>query len=331
MTRYLPLILAAGLAVLVLVAGCTTQPAGSATASPGVHATTEKSMAPVHTPAPAEKTTVPIAAQTSVKTLPPTQTTLPRISVPEGYIAQYYTYRLNGKSDIIPLALSTKVYQDYTKKDSPSIHNGNSSYFLGYINDPEQQPYIAALAKAIQEKTPVKDDQARIAISLVQHIPYHDGTQYRYPYEVLYNGKGVCGEKSMLLALLLKELGFGSSVFYLLPEDHMTAGIKVSSPYDFRNSGYAFIEATEPYIITDSVTDTLAAYRFTSTMEVTPVGTGQALQSIANDYNDAREWAALEAKGKTLATADYAAWQALNTKYDLRYYTCEKCPIPSIA
>lgn len=331
MTRDLPLVIAAGLAVLVLVAGCTTQPVGPATASPGVHAITEKSIVPVHTTTPSEKNTVPIAAQTSVKQLPPTQTTLPRISVPEGYIAQYYTYRLNGKSDIIPLALSTKVYQDYTKKDSPSVHNGNSSYFLGYVNDPEQQPYIAALAKAIQEKTPVKDDQARIAISLVQHIPYHDGTQYRYPYEVLYNGKGVCGEKSMLLALLLKELGFGSSVFYLLPEDHMTAGIKVSSPYDFRNSGYAFIEATEPYIITDSVTDSLAAFKFTSTLEVTPVGTGQALQSIANDYNDAREWAALEAKGSTLSTADYATYQALNTKYDLRYYTCEVCKVPSVA
>jgi hypothetical protein len=148
-----------------------------------------------------------------------------------------------------------------------------------------------------------------------------DAFQYRYPDEVLYRNQGVCGEKSMLLALLLKDLGFGSAVFYFLPEDHMVTGIRAASPHDFRNSGYAFIETTEPYIITDSTTDTLAAYKFTSTMEVTPVGTGEALGSVASDAADAKEWAALAAKGKTLSTADYALWQALDKKYDLSYYT----------
>ncbi len=71
-----------------------------------------------------------------------------------------------------------------------------------------------------------EDDQAGIAISLVQKIPYDYEKMYRcgwtcqgrtfvsgipprYPYQVLYDGRGVCGEKSSLLALLLKEFGFG--------------------------------------------------------------------------------------------------------------------------
>jgi hypothetical protein len=95
----------------------------------------------------------------------------------------------------------------------------------------------------------------------------------------------------------------------------MATGIQAAPPYDFRNSGYAFIEATEPFIITDSVTDPLTTNKFTSTMEITTVGTGQALQSVADDANDAKAWAALKAKGLTLSKTDYAAWQALDTKY----------------
>ncbi|WP_321506084.1 hypothetical protein [uncultured Methanoregula sp.] len=310
MTHYLTLLVAAGIAALVLVAGCTvTQPAG-----------------PVTT----EKTTVPATEQTFAKPLKPTPATLPRISVPEGSIAQYYTYTLNGKSDVIPLALSTSVYQDYTKKAEPSIKNGNSAYFLGYVNDPEQQPYIAALARAIQEKTSVQDDQARIAISLVQHIPYRDGSQYRFPYEVLYSGQGVCGEKSLLLASLLQKLGYGSAVFYFVKEDHMTTGIAAPSAYDYRGTGYAFIEATEPNIITYDGSE-FSFGTLASVPEVIIVGTGRSLSTVSSEYQDARTYTTIEGDINHLSTTESAKLDSLDAKYDLSYYTCQTCKIPKVA
>jgi hypothetical protein len=331
MTRYLTLTFAAGIAVLVLIAGCTTtQPSGPATISPDVPATPEKIITAVHTSAPSGKTAVPTPGQTAAKPLKPTPTTLPRITVPEGSIAQYYTYTLNGKSDIIPLALPTSVYQDYTKKAAPSDKNGNSAYFLGYVNDPEQQPYVAALARAIQEKTPVPDDQARIAISLVQHIPYRDGTQYRFPYEVLYSGQGVCGEKSMLLALLLEKLGYGSAVFYFVKEDHMTAGIAVPTAYGYRGTGYAFIEATEPNIITYDGS-VFSFGTLSSIPEVTVVGTGRPLATIASDYEDARTYTTIAGNIKHLSATESAQLDSLDAKYDLSYYTCQKCKVPPVA
>jgi hypothetical protein len=234
-----------------------------------------------------------------------------------------FPYVLNGQKGSVSIALSDTLYQEYRKKQTPAYTkisaSGNSSYWLGFIDDPDQQEYIAALAQAIQAQTSSQDDQARIAVSLVQHIPYKDGTgQYRYPYEVLYQNQGVCGEKSMTLALILKDLGFGSAVFYFLPEDHMATGIKAASPYDFRNSGYAFIEATEPFIITDSVTDSLAARDLTLTMEVTPVGTGRALSTVASDYTDAQRWAALR-PAYSLTGAAKQEQQALSDKYDKGY------------
>lgn len=331
MTHYLTLIAAAGIAVLVLVAGCTTtQPAGPGAGSPHVPTTLEKSVTAVQTLTPSEKTTTLIAEQTIAKPLKPTPTTLPRISVPEGSVAQYYTYTLNGRSDIIPLALSTKIYQDYTKKAEPSIENGNSAYFLGYVDDPGQQPYIAALARAIREKTPVQDDQARIAISLVQHIPYRDGVHYRFPYEVLYSGQGVCGEKSMLLAALLRELGYGSAVFYFVKEDHMTTGIAAPSSYGYRGTGYAFIESTEPNIITYDGSE-FSFGTLASMPEVIVVGTGRSFSTASSEYQDARTYTAIEGNINHLSTAESAQLDSLNAKYDLDYYTCQKCRIPAVA
>ena len=279
------------------------------------------------TPA-SEKTPVVHTAAETRATLHAVQqaATTPAV-LPAGTKEHTFAYVLNGVKGTVSVPMSDSVYADYAKKPDPAYKPPydaatNSSYYRAYMEDAEQQPAIAALAQAIREKTTDADDQARIAVSLVQHIPYKQGSkQYRYPYEVLYRNQGVCGEKSMLLAQLLKQLGFGSSVFYFLPEDHMAAGIKASSPYDFRNSGYAFIEATEPFIITDSMTDTLAQWKFTSTMEITPAGTGKALESIAGDSGDARQWAALEAKIKSLSPAEHEAWNVLNTKYDMSYYT----------
>lgn len=300
------------LILFVIFTGCTSSIAGGNSGTPVGSKATESSR-------PGE------VARTPSPTIQPLENSQEKL--PSGTRDHTFAYVLNGVKGTVTVPLSDSVYADYTKKPDPAYRSpynaaSNSSYYLAFTTDPKQLPAIASLAQAIREKTPDADDQARIAVSLVQHIPYKEGgKQYRFPYEVLYKNQGVCGEKSMLLALLLKELGFGSSVFYFLPEDHMTVGIKADPPYDFRNSGYAFIEATEPYIITDSTTDDLAQWKFTSTMETTPVGNGKGLGSIGKDYNDAREWAGLEAKIKHLSASEYAAWQALNTKYDLSYYT----------
>jgi hypothetical protein len=264
---------------------------------------------PAETPVATEKTATPLATP-----------------LPAGTTFHTFPYVLNGQKGSVSIAMSDSIFREYVKKPEPDWlppydAASNTSYYLDYTNDPAQQPYVAALAREIASRTTVKDDQARIAASRVQHIPYHEGSEYRYPYEVLYQNQGICGEKSMLLALILKDLGFGSCVFYLLPEDHMAAGIKVSPPYDFRNTGYAFIEATEPYIITDSTTDELASGTATKTLEVTKVGSGTAFSSVASDYNDAKEWANLDANVHSLSSAGIVEWNALDAKYDLSYYT----------
>ena len=134
----------------------------------------------------------------------------------------------------------------------------------------------------------------------------------------------------MLLALLLRDLGVGSAVSYFIPEDHMAAGISALAPYDYKNTGYAFIETTEPNIITYDGSE-FSFGTLSSKPEVILVGTGRQLSSVSADYQDAHTYAAVLANINHLTTAQRQAYDLIDTKYDLSYYTCQKCRIPAVA
>jgi len=242
----------------------------------------------------------------------------------DSYITHTYAYYLEGRSGSIPLALSTELYAGYLIKSPRWDPRDNTSYFLSFTGDPAQAPYVATLADEIREETPDPDNQARIAANLVQHITYYKEIKYRYPYEVLYEESGVCGEKAMLLAALLKDLGFQSAVLYFVPENHMTAAIGCTAPYDFSNTGYCLIEATRPRIITDDSSTFAGIGRLWSQPEVIPVSNGRILMTADADYYDAREWIALNEKiaetkstGGYLTQNDRERWYKMDARYDL--------------
>jgi hypothetical protein len=312
----------------VITAGCTAQNQSAvpvAQVSPTVTAPVAVISA---TPAETQNVTSPVP--TGAHPLETMPSVLPTVEIPAGSIAQYYPYTLNGKTGVIPLALSTSVYHDYQKKTEPLSSGGNGAYFISSINDPEQQPAIAALAAAIKGISADPSDQARIASSLVQHIPYYDGQVHQYPYEVLYTGQGTSGEKSLLLASLLKELGLGSAVLSFADENHLTAGVSASSPYDYKGTGYALIETTEPTIITDD-SSIFTFGRLHSPPEVVVIGKGKAMSTVALDYKDAVAWMNVEKNSDHLSDMQYRQWEALDTKYDLSYFTCQKCKLPAMA
>lgn len=126
-------------------------------------------------------------------------------------------------------------------------------FILRDLNNEIQKPYLMELVSKIKDKYPSKDRQAEIAIDIVQNIPYDwdafetDSVSGRYPYEVLYDQKGVCGEKSELMAFLLRELGFGVAIFEFTEENHRAVGILCDSG-DY-GTNYCFIESSDVYPI----------------------------------------------------------------------------------
>ncbi|MFW6282765.1 MAG: hypothetical protein ACOC1P_01810, partial [Minisyncoccales bacterium] len=99
----------------------------------------------------------------------------------------------------------------------------------------------------------LNDDQiVELTVSFIQAIPYdtkgseREKPLARYPYEVLYEKKGLCSGKSFLGALLIKELGYGVALFSFEKENHIVIGIKCPKSYSSYNSGYCYTELTTP-------------------------------------------------------------------------------------
>ena len=133
----------------------------------------------------------------------------------------------------------------------------------------------------------------------------------------------MCQEKSILLAALLQELGFKSSVMYFIRENHMAVGLSCPDDFDFQATGYCMVEATNVVIITDDTSYEISGEGW-SVLEIYPTSDGRSLESVDREYYDACTWIMMQLKSKaaredgtTLSLADNQSWYRLQGKYDL--------------
>ncbi len=153
---------------------------------------------------------------------------------------------------------------------------------LRSLDEEKQRILLLSLVMRIKNLAKDKEDQARIAISLVQNIPFGNSNKtlqfgntpidyQRYPYEVLYDMEGICSEKSELLVFLLREIGYSSAFLYYNLENHEAVGIKCPLKKSLNNTGYCFIETTGPSIITDNKVDYVGVSGLKSNPEIIPI------------------------------------------------------------
>lgn len=215
----------------------------------------------------------------------------------------YLKYTLRGENSSLNFVVYG-YFADYISKVPRSIYyssGDNSSradFILKAMNEEKQREFLMPLVIKIQNITNDKEDQARIAISIVQSIPFgasnktstfgNNKINYsRYPYEVLYDMKGICGEKTDLLAFLLRDLGYGTASFYYSSYNHEALGIKCPIKESLMESGYCFVETTGPSIITDNQLSYVGVGKLYSSPEVYPISDGIALGNGLYEYSDA--------------------------------------------
>jgi hypothetical protein len=137
--------------------------------------------------------------------------------------------------------------------------NSRADFEIKAINESIQKQFLFPLVVDIYNLGNNLDERTEIAISMIQLFEYKSsnktidfyGTSLeysRYPYEVIYEKKGICGEKSQLLAFILRELGYEVVLFYFPTENHEAVGVKCSYG-DFRETGYCYIETTSVFEI----------------------------------------------------------------------------------
>lgn len=108
--------------------------------------------------------------------------------------------------------------------------------------------------KETSEREGMSDwEMIELATAFVQGLDYVSddiGTGYdeypKFPLETLYDQGGDCEDSSILLASLLRELGYGTVL--VMTEDHMGVGVKASEPANFTymNMDFYYIETTAP-------------------------------------------------------------------------------------
>lgn len=214
----------------------------------------------------------------------------------------FLPYTLRGKEGVINFTVYEGVYK-YILNISRYIKSSENPTLLDFrlknINDSIQRDFLFPLVFAIQNITTNREDQVRIAVSLVQNIPYGIsdksntfsklmGMDYqRYAYEVLYENEGVCGEKSSLLIFLLKELGYGTSFLYYKEENHEAVGLKCSSKGSMASTDYCFIETTGPSIISDDKNEFVGIGYLSSNPDLIIISEGKSFGRKRYEYKDA--------------------------------------------
>lgn len=181
--------------------------------------------------------------------------------------------------------------------------SSRADFKISKMDEEVQRNFIMPLVVRIQNIAPDnKDEQARIAISLVQNIPFGESNETykfagqevvysRYPYQVLYDNMGVCGEKTELLAFILRELGYGVSFFYYSDENHETLGIKCPLEDSFSYTGYCFVETTGPSIITDSEINYVGVGKLESSPELYFISNGLTFgENGFYEYKDGKKF-----------------------------------------
>ncbi len=243
-------------------------------------------------------------------------------------------YILEGKQKNLSLEVYKGVlsHLNNISQETDNVENYRRDFKLSRVNNDLQKEFLIPLIVTIKNKAPnSKKNQVRIAISLVQNIPYkksnktinfrgHEIDYSRYPYEVLFFNEGVCEEKTALLAFLLKELGYGVSGIYYPDENHEVLGIDCPNEYSLNNTGICFIETTSPAILSDS-RGYYSDFGFLSNnYEIYRIAEGESLKNV-EEFKDARDFIRLRQKifdGKKLNYFQSKKWNKLNQKYGIR-------------
>ena len=226
---------------------------------------------------------------------------LPYQTEPKNVILNYI---LDGKQQ----GLEFNIYGglvDYLTHESRDISYqsgqtpARADFKLKILNNQLQREFLMPLVIAIQNQTKDKVEQARIATSIVQNIPYgfsnktttfygQEINYSRYPYEILADNAGICGEKSELLAFLLRELGYKTAIFYNQKENHEYVGISCPREESYKGTGYCFIETTAPAIISDGSIEYVGGVVLDSDPEIISISNGTSLPRNLAEYRDAK-------------------------------------------
>lgn len=206
--------------------------------STSTYQTTNKSTSTTNKSTTTNTTNKSTTVTTTTTTTKPVATPKPdsRVSTYKGtnpdYQAVKYTWKMSdGREAYATFYVDYNAYTYYHSLDRYYAFDD----YMNYINDEYSQAAVKAIVESLrdlQKKAGLSNDEVMFeAINLVQSAIAYEydsvGTgevDYpKYPIETLVERKGDCEDSAILLAAIVKELGYGCILMYF--EGHMAVGI----------------------------------------------------------------------------------------------------------
>lgn len=186
----------------------------------------------------------------------------PELSQP---VVKNFSWNYKGSKYQLSLTLHQSAYKFYQNQPKTYSYGGQlpnnweDDYYGMFLKVNEKDQTISELAdklKALGSKHSLTSDQTvELALAFVQAIDYDDAKagnilaktgneSMLYPYETLFEQRGVCSDKSLLAISILKKLGYGTAIFTYEKENHMAIGVACPKSYSTYGSGYCYGETT---------------------------------------------------------------------------------------
>jgi len=190
-------------------------------------------------------------AEPSERTLGHAYSTIKPLYRHVGGEAKHYTFRVGGEVCTVKAVVPTGVdYQHLWERSWGS--------YLAIIEWEGDDAHLAMVERQLEKCSERVGAPYYVVASLfVQQLDYDYGGlvdlyEMKGPLEVLRDSSGVCSEKSVLLAHLLKDRGYEVALIEFYDADHMGVGVGCNRP----NVGdYCYIESTELWSIGDMPED----------------------------------------------------------------------------
>jgi hypothetical protein len=213
-----------------------------------------------------------------------------------------------GESQLrFALTLPPNLRQQFVNAPRSYTYSGvlprdwKKSYFQMFLQHPADTPPVRGLLEALRQAGKPKDTEAlmRLAVAFVQSAIGYDREKadqiatgkMRYPSETLLDGHGVCADKTILLAAILQQLGFGLTIFTWERANHMALGLRVPQGYGNFGTAYAMVETTGPNAIGQVPERYVGGTKLDARPEVVELGGAGVYQGIVAQR---KEEAALE-------------------------------------
>jgi len=166
-------------------------------------------------------------------------------------VEREYTWTWEGAERSVSIVVPEALHEYYSAKARYP-----SADYLGYVLHPDDDDYVAVLAREFEviriEENLTQAELMRLVVSFIQSLEYEAenpssglGEYPKYPLETLVDNGGDCEDTSILMANLMEYMGYNVSLL-LLP-NHMAVGLAANATgvhWTVDGVTYYYIETT---------------------------------------------------------------------------------------